>query len=102
MNRRATFWASQPEDENERQSITIRVAGDWVAVDGRQLIMPVKLLMRNGEDLADDHKVGLLKQFGGHTLLNDMLMTDEQQFEEGSCWTIERTTETIMAQPTDL
>jgi hypothetical protein len=50
------------------------------------LILPVALLARNGQD-RDDPRPGLLKQYGGEGLLNDLLMADVE-VEKGTEWII--------------
>lgn len=91
MNRREAIWCPAPdEDEDaEQHSITFRIADDWLAVDGRELILPVVLLARDGNDLQDQFPA-VLKQFGGQSLLNDMLLSD-YEVEEGSEWVLVRT-----------
>lgn len=92
MNRLQPIWVQRPgededPDDNER-SITFRVTDEWVMTDADQLVMPIRLLERDGEPVNDgDGAIGILKQYGGEALLNDLLM-DEQDLEAGSTWCI--------------
>lgn len=89
MNRLPVFWVQRPDDDDPddtERSIHFRVTEDWLAVDNDQLILPITLIARNGDDL-DDSQPGLLKQYGGEGLLNDLLMADDD-LEAGSEWVI--------------
>lgn len=92
MNRLPVFWVQRPDeddpDDGER-SITFRVTEDWLAVDADQLILPISLLERNGEPVGDGGKPGLLKQYGGEGLLNDLLLDAEQDVEPGATFVIQ-------------
>lgn len=88
MERLPTFWVATNDQEEEQavdRYICVRLRDEWLAVDDDQLIMPVTLLERDGEDL--DPEPGLLKQYGGERLLNDLLMADTD-FEAGTEWII--------------
>lgn len=90
MNRLPVFWVGRPSDDDPddtERSISFRVTEDWVSVDDDQLILPVALLSRDGEDF-DEPQPGILKQYGGEGLLNDLLMSDED-LEAGSTWVIQ-------------
>lgn len=91
MNRRDSIWCPAPndDDEEEQHSIAFRIADSWLAVDGRELLLPIMLLERDGNDLSDPFPA-ILKQFGGQALLNDMLLSD-YEVEEGSEWMLVRT-----------
>lgn len=91
MNRKEFIWCPAPEvDEGvHAHSLTFRIADSWLGVDGRELVMPIVLLERDGEELAEPLP-SILKQFGGQALLNDMLLSD-YDVEEGSEWMIDRT-----------
>lgn len=91
MNRRETIWCPAPAEDDDRHDhyVIFRLADDWLAVDGRELILPIILLERDGNTL-DDPFPAILKQFGGQSLLNDMLLSD-YDVVEGSEWTISRT-----------
>lgn len=87
MNRLPVFWnpAPDPEDsEDFERYIAFRVTADWVSVDDDQLILPVAVTERDGNGF-DEGEQGILKQYGGHGLLNDMLLAD-QDLEAGSEW----------------
>lgn len=103
MNRKETIWCPAPDDDDDadQHDIAFRVADDWLAVDGRELILPIVMLERDGEDLSDPFPA-ILKQFGGQSLLNDMLLSD-YDVEEGSEWMLVRTADrtTIDGIPTD-
>jgi hypothetical protein len=89
MNRLPVFWVGRPDDDDPddvERSIYFRVTEDWLAVDSDQLILPITLLGRDGEEV-EDGKPGLLKQYGGESLLNDLLLADKD-LEAGSEWVI--------------
>lgn len=89
MNRLPVFWVPAPDEDDSEdwdRYIAFRVREDWVAVDSDQLLLPVTLLERDGENL-EDPQPGLLKQYGGEGLLNDMLMADED-LEKGTEWIV--------------
>lgn len=94
MNRLPVFWVQRPDEDSDdpaetTRSISFRVTEDWLSTDADQLILPIRLLERNGEEVnGGDGHAGLLKQYGGERLLNDLLM-DEEALESGSHWVIE-------------
>lgn len=70
--------------------MTFRVVDDWFAVNDEQLILPIKLLARDGTDLDEPQK-GLLKQYGGESMLNDVLvelLQDGDEIDETTRWEI--------------
>lgn len=88
MNRLPVVWVRNPDsDENEIEAdedyIIFRIADDWVAVDSDQLILPITLLERNANEVGDEK--ALLKQYGGESLLNDMLMS-HADVKQGTEW----------------
>lgn len=88
MNRLPVFWVPAPEEDDPDdydRYVAIRLRDNWVAVDSDQLILPVTITERDGVDL--DPEPGLLKQYGGEGLLNDMLLAD-QEVEAGSEWIV--------------
>ena len=92
MKRLPVFWVQRPDDDDpddSTRSITFRVTEDWLATDSDQLILPIRLLERDGEPVnGGDGHLGLLKQYGGERLLNDLLM-DGEPLEAGSTWIID-------------
>lgn len=89
MNRLPVFWVGRPDEDDpsdDERSIAFRVTDDWLAVDSDQLILPVTLLARDGNDFQEG-KPGLLKQYGGESLLNDLLLADAD-LSAGSTWVI--------------
>lgn len=88
MNRLPVFWVPAP-DEDDRDDfdryLAFRVRANWLSVDSDQLILPVTIFERDGEEVPS--QPGLLKQYGGEGLLNDLLMS-EQELEEGSQWIV--------------
>lgn len=95
MNRLPVFWVQRPDEDADvdTRSITFRVTEDWLATDSDQLILPITLLERDGEEVnGGDGHPGLLKQYGGEGLLNDLLM-DERELESGSVWVIDYSTD---------
>lgn len=99
MKRRPVVWVQRPDEEDEVQhpEMTFEVVGDWVAVDRDQLLLDIRLLERDGQEVDGR---ALLKQYGGEGLLNDMLMS-EQDLEEGSTWRLHRWQENLTIEPTD-
>lgn len=88
MNRRPVVWVPAPDEEDPEdfdRYIAFRVAGEWLAVDADQLILPIVLVERDGEEI--DEQPAILKQYGGEGLLNDLLMA-EQDLEQGSEWIV--------------
>lgn len=89
MNRLPVFWVQRPDEEDpddSERSIHFRLTEGWVATDADQLILPITLLGRNGETF-EDGKPGLLKQYGGESLLNDLLLADVD-LDAGTEWVI--------------
>lgn len=89
MNRLPVFWVGRPDDDDpddSERSIHFRLREEWLAVDSDQLILPVALKGRDGDDF-EEPKVGLLKQYGGESLLNDLLLAD-LDLEAGTEWII--------------
>lgn len=102
MNRIEVVWCESPEEDAPRDSensITFRVADEWLATDQDQLLMSIMLLSRDGDDL-DEPVPAILKQYGGEQVLNSMLL-DEQELEQGSEWTIRRTSHRRTVEPAD-
>lgn len=86
MNRLPVFWVPAPDQEDSEdfeRYLAFRIRDDWLAVDSDQLILPVTVTERDGENF--EGRPGLLKQYGGEGLLNDLLLA-EQDLEEGSEW----------------
>lgn len=84
------FWVGRPDEDdpdNSERSIHFRVTEEWLAVDSDQLILPVALLGRDGDTFAEP-KPGLLKQYGGEGLLNDLLLSS-QDLGKGTEWVIQ-------------
>lgn len=89
MKRLDVVWTRGPSDEDEgfqHRYIIVEIREPWLAVDGDQLILPVYLVERDGAELTDQEPA-LLKQYGGESLLNDMLLADAD-LEVGSRWEI--------------
>jgi len=82
------FFVPRPDEDAEGPDrnpyIAFDLLGDWVAVDRDKLHCLVELTERNGETY-DHPREGLLSQYGGEKLLNDMLL-DDQPVAEGSTW----------------
>jgi len=76
MNRVPTVWVEAPDEDDDEdfdRSLTFELREEWCAVDRDQLVLPIKVLERNGEPLDED-RPALLMQYGGEGLLNDMLL----------------------------
>lgn len=89
MNRLPVYWVEVPDEDDDEdfdRSLHFRLRDDWVAVDADQLILPISVLGRNGETF-DGGQPGLLKQYGGEALLNDMLL-DDAELERGTEWIV--------------
>jgi len=90
VNRLQPIWVERPDEDAEEteRSITFRLTDDWVMTDADQLLLPIRLLERNGEPVnGGDGAHGILKQYGGEGLLNSMLM-EGQDMEPGTHWCI--------------
>lgn len=87
MNRSEVEWVARPSDDDDRTDsyMIFRVTEEWFAVDAEQLILPIAVIEKDGEER--NGTPAILKQYGGERLLNDMLMC-EQQLEAGSTWGI--------------
>jgi hypothetical protein len=75
MNTLDTFYVPRPRDD-EREGdkyLAFTLTNDWVAIDGEKLLMPVEVTERNGQTF-DEPRRGLLSQYGGHKLLNQLLL----------------------------
>jgi len=88
MKRMPVYWVPAPDEEDPEDQdhyIGFILREEWVAVDDDQLILPISLIERDGENF--DPEPGLLKQYGGEALLNDLLMSDTE-LEKGTKWII--------------
>jgi hypothetical protein len=102
MDRIEVIWCESVEDDapqGTENSIRFRVVEEWVATDQDQLLLPVTLLERDGEEL-DESVPSILKQYGGEQVLNSMLLSD-QDLEVGSEWEIRRTKHRRTVEPTN-
>lgn len=101
MNRRPVEWLGSPGEKEDYPSdgyeLAFRLASDWVAVDSDQLILPIVVLDKSTITVESPYKA-LLKQYGGESLLNDLLMAD-QELEEGSEWVLLRTENLLTMHP---
>ena len=103
MNRVDVVWVQKPDEDAEKgaeNSITFRVTDEWVATDQDQLLLPITLLSRNGDELAESQPA-VLKQYGGEQVLNSILLDDTQDLKPGSTWTIRRTAHRRTVEPAD-
>lgn len=70
------FWCSAPDGDDpdgpSYRSLTFRITGPWFAVDDDQLLLPITVTARDGNE--QEPAPGLLKQYGGESMLNDMLV----------------------------
>lgn len=82
MNRKQTFWAASPSDDDshDRDWLRCRLADEWYATDGDRAIVPVTMLARRGEAPAEIS--GLLVQFGGADLILDLHEAEVEQGDE--------------------
>lgn len=86
MNRLPTVWVEAPDEDDDDdfdRTLSFRLREEWCAVDRDQLVLPISVLERDGEEL-DEPKPAILLQYGGESLLNDMLL--EGGSESGSSW----------------
>lgn len=91
MKRIPTVWVASPDDEDpddDERSMVVRLREPWCAVERDQLVLPVTVLERDGSEL-DEPTPALLMQYGGESLLNDLLMASDGQPEAGSKWLIQ-------------
>lgn len=104
MDKKEVVWVTKPEDDapsGASSSITFRLSGEWWAVDQDQLLLPITLLERDGEEIGEDGGLSaVLKQYGGDGVLNSMLLSD-QKVEPGSTWRLERTAHRRTVEPAD-
>jgi hypothetical protein len=103
MNRVPTVWVEAPDEDDPddvSHSLLFRLRNEWTAVDRDQLVLPVTVVGRDGEDL-DEPRPAILMQYGGESLLNQMLLEADGTPETGSLWVLDhsegfgRTIETI-------
>ena len=102
MNRHDVVWCQSPDEDDPsdaENSITFEVIDEWVATDQDQLLLPIRLLKRDGEEL-NKPTPAILKQYGGEQVLNSILLND-QDLERGSRWTIRRTQTRRTVEPAD-
>lgn len=88
MNRLPVVWVPAPDEDDPDdfdRYVAFRLREDWLSVDADQLILPITITERDGEEI--DPRPAILKQYGGEGLLNDLLMAD-QQLEPGTKWVI--------------
>lgn len=98
MNRLDVFWLQRPDEDEEDSNITthyramrFRLTDGWVATDADQLVLPVSIIWRTEDDgmvMEYDGLPGLLKQYGGERLLNDLLLADQEP-KKGTEWVLE-------------
>lgn len=101
MNRLPVEWLAQPDEEEELPSdgleLHFRLADEWVATDADQLLLPIVVEEKTTITVEEEYRA-LLKQYGGESLLNDMLMSD-QELEQGSRWVLLRTDSLLTIHP---
>jgi hypothetical protein len=88
MKRLPVFWVPAPDEEDPEdidRYIGFTLREEWVCVDDDQLILPISLVERDGDSF--DPQPGILKQYGGEGLLNDLLMSD-RELEKGTKWVL--------------
>lgn len=86
-NERGTWFLQRPaegEDGRALHDLVFRLAGDWYALDGDKLLLPIQPVEK-GEDDLSHHGPGILTQYGGAELLLSMASSD-QEVEAGSEW----------------
>lgn len=71
--------------DSYEQVLEFRLRAEWFGVDDDQLLLPISVLYKEGID--HDGYPAILKQYGGESLLNDMLL-DDQELESGSTWVL--------------
>lgn len=94
MKRRPVEWLGDGGEDDEStpsvRSMTFEIIDHWVATDADQLILPVRVLKKTDVNIeSEEGYTAILKQYGGESLLNDMLMS-EQELDRGSRWTLWR------------
>jgi len=82
MNRKQTFWAPSPSDDDSHdlEWIRCRLADEWYATDGDRAIVPVTITGRRSESPSE--RSGLLVQFGGADLILDLHEAGIEQGDE--------------------
>jgi len=103
MNRLPVEWlGSLDEDEDlpaDGLELSFRLADEWVSTDSEQLILPIIVEEKTTINVEEEYRA-LLKQYGGESLLNDMLMSD-QDLEQGTRWCLLRTESLLTIHPID-
>lgn len=103
MNRLPVEWLANPQEDEEMPEdgleLTFRLAEEWVATDADQLILPIVVEDKTTIVVEDEYRA-ILKQYGGESLLNDMLMSD-QDVEQGTRWVLLRTDSLLTVHPID-
>lgn len=102
MKRRPVEWLPRDDEDEEPRvkSMTFRVVGQWVAVDQDQLLLPIAVEDKTDVEIEDDGYTAILKQYGGESLLNDMLMAD-QELDRGTRWRLWRDETRLTIEPTE-
>jgi len=93
MNRIPVVWVETPDEDDDDdldRSITFRLRGEWCSVDRDQLVLPITLLERNGQEIAEPEPA-LLMQYGGEGLLNDLLLETGGEVEAGQKYLLQHT-----------
>lgn len=92
MRRPPVEWLGTPDDDEEYPpggyEMTFELLDDWVATDGDQLVARVEVTSKSTITTSEPYEA-ILKQYGGESLLNDMLLS-EQDVEPGSTWLLLR------------
>lgn len=102
MKRRPVEWLPAPDDDDDLDSdhktMQFRVIDHWLAVDQDQLLLPIRVLDKTDVKVSEDGYTAVLKQYGGESLLNDMLMS-EADLERGSTWELRRWQNRLEIEP---
>lgn len=108
MKRRPVEWLQAPPDDADYDvsRLEFTIAGQWVATDADQLILPIRVTGKyRGDDaiveLTEDEEgyIAILKQYGGEGLLNDMLMSEEGELTQGGEWILWRREGLLSVEP---
>jgi hypothetical protein len=99
-----SWYAAAPDDDAEETAGSLRfelAEPVWVAVDGQKLLMPINPLEKDGATIEPDEDFGILTQYGGHGLLNQMLIRSDGDLEPESEWVIRRTEDNRSIHPVE-
>lgn len=92
MERKRLEWISTPEpdkdDELGETWLEFRLAGEWYSTDNEKLYLPITVL--DSPDHDGEPYSAILSQYGGESLLNDLLLCGEPGLDAGDEFRVTR------------